>query len=148
MRTVFRKLSAIVLTLMLAFLVFSPAVTRAEQATSVTVLHTNDIHCGIRNYEKVAAYKQSVTTPVTLIDLGDHIQGEIIGRLTQGQKIVEIMNAAGYDIAVPGNHEFDYQVPAFLNVIDAANYEYLSSNFKYADGSDVVTPNGKTMSSF
>ena len=122
--------------------------TKTVKQDTVVLLHTNDVHCGILNYDKVAAYKKGLTDPAVLLDIGDHIQGEIIGRITQGQKIVEIMNSAGYDYAALGNHEFDYQVPALLEVVDNANYTYLASNFKKADGSDVTTPDGKTIKGY
>lgn len=148
MKTVFKKMSAIIVTLLMVFTLITPSQVHAAEATTVTLLHTNDVHCGIVNYDKVAAYKKAQTNPTLLLDMGDHIQGEIIGRITQGQKIVEIMNTAGYDIAIPGNHEFDYQVPAFFDVVDNANYTYLASNFRNADGSEIVTPGGKKIGGY
>ena len=47
------------------------------------------------------------------IDAGDAVQGEVIGTLTEGSAIVELMNSVGYDYAVPGNHEFDYGMDVF-----------------------------------
>ncbi len=42
------------------------------------------------------------------------------------------MNAVGFDYAVPGNHEFDYGMEAFLDLAqNKAGYEYISSNFHY-----------------
>ncbi len=43
-----------------------------------------------------------------LVDNGDAIQGEPLGTMTQGEAITELMNALKYDVAIPGNHEFDY----------------------------------------
>ena len=109
----------------------------AAEADTITILHTNDVHCAIDEYDKVAAYKKSVKNPVVLVDAGDHAQGEIIGTITEGKKIIELMNATGYDLAVPGNHEFDYKVPAFLAMVDSANFPYVSANFAKADGSKI-----------
>ena len=39
------------------------------------------------------------------------------------------MNAAGYDLATLGNHEFDYGMEGALNAIEQADYEYVSANF-------------------
>ena len=42
------------------------------------------------------------------MDAGDHIQGTAYGSMDEGASIIQLMNAAGYDVATPGNHEFDY----------------------------------------
>ena len=43
-----------------------------------------------------------------LVDDGDNIQGEALGTLTKGQISMDLMNEMAYDVAIPGNHEFDY----------------------------------------
>ena len=86
----------------------------------VVLLHTNDIHCGVDKnltLARVAAFKkeQKAREPQTLLlDAGDAIQGEPLGKLTDGRAMVRILNAAGYDFAIPGNHEFDYGMESFL----------------------------------
>ena len=108
-----------------------------EPASNViTILHTNDVHCGgvsDYGYAKLAAYKKGLENSslknVIMVDAGDHIQGETIGTLTKGSAIVDIMNTIGYDLAVPGNHEFDYQMATFNARKTQANYPYISSNF-------------------
>ncbi|XME03811.1 hypothetical protein QYZ88_006440 [Lachnospiraceae bacterium C1.1] len=40
------------------------------------------------------------------------------------------MNAVGYDVAIPGNHEFDYGVDRFLELSQKADYPYISCNFR------------------
>jgi len=134
-----KRLFVLVAAIVLAVVtIIAPAkFVYAEEADTITILHTNDVHCAINEYDKVAAYKKSLPNPVVLVDAGDHAQGDIIGTLTEGQKIIKIMNATGYDLAVPGNHEFDYKVPAFLAMVQAANYPYVSANFENADGSRI-----------
>ena len=68
------------------------------------------------------------------MDNGDAIQGETIGTLTNGKALVELMNVVGYDVAVPGNHEFDYGMSNFLTLSgEVAQYPYVSANFNYQD---------------
>ena len=80
----------------------------------IVILYTNDVHCGVDQnigYSGLAYYvkqMQKLTPYVTLVDAGDWSQGETIGMISQGRYILEIMNAMNYDLAVPGNHEFDY----------------------------------------
>ena len=62
-------------------------------------------------YAAIAALKQSYQDAgknVLLVDAGDHVQGTAYGSMDEGASIIELMNAAGYDAATPGNHEFDY----------------------------------------
>lgn len=63
------------------------------------------------------------------MDAGDAVQGNVMGTLTQGQALVDIMNATGYDYVIPGNHEFDYGMPQFNHLVGSANATYLSCNF-------------------
>lgn len=121
----------------------------------IVILHTNDVHCGISQtvkdgavtnigYAGVAAYKAEMEKTygeenVTLVDAGDAIQGGPIGTLTKGSAIVDIMNAAGYSIAIPGNHEFDYGMDNFLNLVKSrAQYTYICSNFTNQAGIPVL----------
>ena len=88
----------------------------------IVILYTNDVHCGIDEkigYAGLSLYKKEMkaqTPYVTLIDAGDAIQGAPIGTLSDGGYIIDIMNQVGYDFAVPGNHEYDYGMPRFLEL--------------------------------
>lgn len=100
----------------------------------IIILYTNDVHCGIEDnlgYAKVAGYKQDLLQQnpnVILVDAGDAIQGAPIGKLTNGEAIINIMNAMGYDFAIPGNHEFDYGMTQFLSLVPKLNSGYYSFN--------------------
>lgn len=124
------------ISLIIAFIFIFGTVTTAfaENAEGdMVVLYTNDVHCAIDDYALLAAYRAELISQgntVVVIDAGDAIQGEVIGSLTQGEAIVNIMNSVGYDYAVPGNHEFDYGMETFLDLAEnKAEYEYISSNF-------------------
>lgn len=113
----------------------------------IVVLYTNDVHCGVDEnigYAGLALYKkemQAQTPYVTLIDAGDAIQGAPIGTLSDGGYLIDIMNKVGYDFAVPGNHEFDYGMPRFLELAGKLSCGYYSSNFMdLRTGSAVFAP--------
>lgn len=100
----------------------------------VKILYTSDVHCAIDQgwgYGGICAVKQSLARDyhVLLVDDGDAIQGEPIGLMTRGEAIIDIMNATGYDIAIPGNHEFDYGMDTFLGLAEKAEFPYISCNF-------------------
>lgn len=142
------------LSLLLALcMVFSlvPAALAAEEAEAsgdIVILYTNDVHTYIDNevpdeknpdksnllsYQDVAALKKELTAEgnsVLLVDAGDHIQGTAYGSMDKGKTIIDLMNAAGYDAATLGNHEFDYGMTGRINVTDNwAKFPYLSCNF-------------------
>ena len=126
-----RKFLSLLLTMAM---VFSLAVTvnAAAPKEDITILHTNDVHCDYEKYAKVATLHKSADL---LVDAGDHVQGGVIGTLSKGEYIVDIMNYLKYDAAVPGNHEFDYGMDQFLHIAkDLAKYPYISANFTGKDG--------------
>ncbi len=128
------KLISILLVLAMIFATTSAFAYAADKGGDTVILYTNDVHCAIDDYPVLAAYRAELTAQgknVITVDAGDAIQGEVIGAITQGEAIVDIMNAVGYDYAVPGNHEFDYGMDVFLDLAHKARYEYISSNFHY-----------------
>lgn len=104
----------------------------------VTILYTNDVHTYIDNkspkptYAAIAALKKSIQDTgrdVLLVDAGDHIQGTAYGSMDDGATIIELMNEAGYDLATPGNHEFDYGMARAKAVLREAKFPYISCNW-------------------
>lgn len=102
----------------------------------IVILFTNDVHCGVDEnigYAGVVYAKheaEKLTPYVTLIDAGDWAQGATIGSISQGRYILEIMNAAGYDLAVPGNHEFDYGWGMFESFARNLKSGFISCNLR------------------
>lgn len=113
----------------------------------VSIVYTNDVHSYITkdlSYGNVAALKQDLLAQgknVALVDAGDFIQGTVFGSMDQGANVVKFMNAAGYDLAVFGNHEFDYSMERALDVIKEAAFPLVACNFVHAkDNKPVVAP--------
>lgn len=154
-----RRVLALVLALLVAFAMM-PAMGFADETTTdvvispnpttdtttpaksndIVILGTSDVHCGIDQnigYAGLAAYKKAMADKysyVALVDAGDAIQGDTIGTLSKGEYIVDIMNEVGYDVVTPGNHEFDYGMDQFLNVIvPKMKATYVSANFMKDD---------------
>ncbi len=104
---------------------------QAAKAEQAVILYTNDIHTyidGEISYAKLAALKEYYGAAL-LLDAGDHIQGTAYGSMDKGETIISLMNAAGYDAATLGNHEFDYGMSGCLQAVEWAEYPYLSCNF-------------------
>lgn len=160
MRKVWRTIGPWVLAFAMVFSLIPGSITMAAGADytpgtgDVVILYTNDVHNAVGQvvedgavtnigYAGVAAYKNEMEGlvglgNVTLIDAGDAVQGDAIGTLSQGQYLVDIMNKAGYEIFVPGNHEFDYGMERMLELMDNLDAKVISSNFTDLKSKELV----------
>ena len=111
--------------------------TEEEKSEDIIILHTNDVHCGIDNnigYDGLMLYKKELKEQynnVILVDIGDHVQGGILGFLSQGTDIIDIMNEIYYDVVTIGNHEVDYgveQLKELSNLLSNGD-GYICANF-------------------
>ena len=95
------------------------------------ILHTNDVHGSIELYAKVAAMKDDYKAQgaqVILADAGDYSQGTVYVSVNKGKDAVTMMNAAGYDVATIGNHEFDYGYAQLKSNLDSAVFKVVCAN--------------------
>ena len=108
------------------------------EKSAVTILYTTDVHTYIDKkspeltYAGIAALKQSYVDAgqnVLLVDAGDHIQGTAYGSMDDGETIIKLMSEAGYDLATPGNHEFDYGMARAKAAMKEAAFPYVSCNW-------------------
>ncbi|OUM67540.1 hypothetical protein PIROE2DRAFT_58681 [Piromyces sp. E2] len=102
----------------------------------IVILYTNDVHCAVDDtigYAGLSYYKKEVekrTPYVSLVDAGDAVQGATVGSISKGIFIIDIMNSIPYDLAIPGNHEFDYGMDQFNLFSKNLSCSYLSCNFR------------------
>ncbi len=108
------------------------------ESKGIVILHVNDVHCGINaddetfGYADIAAYEAKLRSEgytTLLVDAGDYVQGDVIGTLSNGEYIIDIMNELDFDVATLGNHEFDYGMEQFKKLTEKAEFEIVSSNF-------------------
>ena len=130
-----KKFLVTMLTVAMMFTVLGVTTVNADQSDDIVVLYTNDVHTyidGTISYDVIAAIKAELETQyahVLLVDAGDHIQGTAYGSMDKGETIIKLMNAAGYDLATLGNHEFDYGMFGCMQAIEWAEFPYISCNF-------------------
>lgn len=137
-----RKFFAILLALMLVLSLTVPAAaTQTQPSEDIAILYTNDVHTyidGPLSYDVIAAVKAELQKQykyVLLVDAGDHVQGTAYGSMDKGETVIKLMNAAGYDLATLGNHEFDYGMEGCQQIQQWAEFPYVSCNFyEEADG--------------
>jgi len=143
------------LLLLFLFVFILSACTGAVAIKEVIIVYTNDIHSYIANtktddagtelpalrLDDISSYVKNLKLNhknVLLVDSGDEIQGTVYGAYDKGKSVIDIMNSVGYDLATPGNHDFDYGMDNFNSVLKQANFPYISCNFKRVDGSNVL----------
>lgn len=135
MKKVYGKLLSFALMVTMTF--STPVVTQAEVVSSVgkndiVILYDNDVHCNVDSYEDMAALKkemQEQSNYVSVVSCGDYLQGDVIGAISKGKAIVQIMNKVGYDVVAIGNHEFDYGVSRLKSLVKSMNAKVVASNF-------------------
>ncbi len=140
------KKKLLTLLLVLCVVLTVPTAALAANEGDIVVLFTNDVHCAVDNnigYAGLAAYAADMEAEVgaehvTLVDAGDAVQGAALGTLSEGEYIIDIMNEVGYDIMVPGNHEFDYGMARMMELMDMLDATVLSSNFMDLTTSETV----------
>ena len=114
------------------------------KADDIIILYTNDVHCAVDDdidYAGLAAYRrwcEKGTPYVTLVDCGDALQGDVIGAVSNGEYPAELMNRAGYDFAVLGNHEFDYGMDELDRLMEISGVQYLGCNIRYTGKDDAA----------
>ena len=117
----------------------------AEPTGDIVILYTSDVHCAIDEgfgYPGLWQVKHTLEQngdAVLLVDNGDAVQGDVAGIVTKGEAIIDLMNESGYNVAIPGNHEFDYGMEQFFALTEKAEFPYISCNFT-RDGELVFDP--------
>ena len=107
------------------------------------VLHSNDVHGAIMGYSYIAALRdefESKGADTLLVDAGDFSQGDPNVSLSKGADAVAMMNAAGYDLATLGNHEFDFGYEQLMSNLDDAEFKIICADV-FENGETILDPN-------
>ena len=145
-----RKVLSIILSfaLILGIMIGPASVVFAEEdAKMLTIVHVNDVHGRLKLGERggeigFARLKTKVDELKTadpnllLLNAGDSFHGDVDVNLSQGEFMVNMMELAGFDVMVPGNHDFNYGYERLLELKEMADFPIISANIlKDADGS-------------
>ncbi len=135
----------------------APDALAARKPTSITILHTNDVHSrldpfpmdGSRN-----AGRGGVARRMTLIrqirqqqantllfDAGDIFQGTPYFNLYKGEPEILAMNQLGYDAGTLGNHDFDGGIDNMVTQFGKATFPMLIANYDFKN----TVMDGRTM---
>ena len=138
---------------MLVSLLLAGALALAPQDTAhVVIVSTTDVHGRAYGWDYIAdrpfagglarvatvvdSLRAAYPGQVVVADAGDLIQGDpfaaYFARVAprDTNPVVRAMNAVGYDVATPGNHEFNWGMPALRQAFATARFHYLSANIR------------------
>ena len=138
-----KKLLALMLVLAMVFALAVPAFADEETPSmegKTVILHSNDVHGAITGYANMtalAAEYEAQGAQVIVADAGDFSQGKVEVSSNKGLNAVTMMNAAGYDIATIGNHEFDYGYAQLVENLKEAKFDVVCCNVLDEDGNSV-----------
>ena len=148
-----KKLSRIVIILsLLIFSCSSPFISGKSAVADLTILHVNDTHGHILPYTEKSVSKNVPVSGVAylaqmvqeersknpegtlLLSAGDMFQGTPVSNLFNGKPVIEVMNYLEFDAMAIGNHEFDWGMDAFRNLLVSSRFPFLSANIKDRSG--------------
>lgn len=90
--------------------------------------------------QQAAAIKQLRTPDTLVIDAGDTIQGNSSQLFLEDDihPMMAAMNAIGYDVWVPGNHEYNYGMDVLQKVMAQQKAQVLTGNVYAPDGTPLA----------
>ena len=99
----------------------------------ITILHTNDMHGNFSRFPRLAFVVDSIRNVhkhVLLLNAGDIFTGNPLVDMNKekGFQMMALMNKAGYDLSVFGNHEFDYGQEILTKRMSEANFPFICAN--------------------
>lgn len=135
-----KKLLSLLLVIAMIFALAVPAFAEGEtpsMAGKTVIVHSNDVHGAIAGYANIAALAaeyESQGAKVIVADAGDFSQGKVEVSSNKGLNAVKMMNAAGYDVATLGNHEFDYGYAQLKENLKEATFSTICCNILDENG--------------
>jgi len=120
-----------------------------EDFTTITILHTNDIHShiepftgtderyankgGMARISQLAKAEKALNPNTLLLDAGDMFQGTPYFNYFKGELMLKVMSAAGYDLGTIGNHEYDNGLQGIYDPLPNAKFPLITSNYDFSN---------------
>jgi len=129
-----------------------PVIIAPNLVTEIVIAHTNDVHgrvnddswagtIGMSSIKNIIDALDAQHANTFLVDAGDILHGTTFATLEEGESMINVMNEVGYDLMVPGNHDFNYGQDRLLELEDMANFPLITANIQYsADDTDFMNP--------
>ncbi len=122
----------------LAVLLLAAGSARAAETTRITFLHINDTYQiwpqrglgGLTTLATLLKRERARTPNAIFTHGGDLISPSLMSGLTKGAHMIDIMNRLKLDVAVLGNHEFDFGLGVLKQRIAQSKFPWLGANVR------------------
>jgi len=89
---------------------------------------------GMARLNAVAKDERAANPNTIYVMDGDMLSPSLMSGFDKGANMIALSNIVPYDLAVPGNHEYDFKVENFQTQIKASKFPWAAINIKTADG--------------
>lgn len=125
-------------TLLIALAIVLGLASCQPKETKLYIATINDMHANIDNFPKLAYVLDSMRAlypDLLLFSSGDNRSGNPINDRCElpSRPMYELMNAVGFNLSTFGNHEWDSGVEALRDLLNLANFPFVSSNVSFDD---------------
>lgn len=124
----------------------------SAETVKITLLGVGDIYDfagdgtrgGFARLNAVARAERANNPNTLYVMDGDMLSPSLLSGFDKGQNTIDLTNVVPFDLAVPGNHEFDFGPENFMEKLADSTYPWAAVNITNADGS-AITGLGGTM---
>lgn len=92
---------------------------------------------GFARLNAVARAERAANPNTLYLFNGDMLSPSLASGFDQGQNTIDFTNLVPFDLAVPGNHEFDFGPENFFQKMKASKYPWAAVNITNGDGSAI-----------
>jgi len=132
------------MTRIIALLLATAAPAMADPV-KITLLGVGDVYNfagsgpqgGFAKLNAVARAEKAANPNTLYLFDGDMLSPSLMSGFDKGQNTIEMTNLVPFDLAVPGNHEFDFGPENFAEKMKASKYPWAAINVTHKDGSPV-----------
>ena len=140
-------------TALAAILGLTAAPAALAETVTLTLLGIGDIYDfagdgdrgGFARLNAVARAERAANPNTLYLFDGDMLSPSILSGFDKGQNTIDLTNLVPFDLAVPGNHEFDFGPENFLEKMAASTYPWAAINITQKDGTPVPGLGGVTV---
>ena len=142
MKSVFTQLA---LAALLSTAIGAVAAPAMADNVKITVVGVGDIYAfeggkdrgGFARLNAVAKAEKAANPNTLYVFDGDMFSPSLLSGIDKGANTVQLTNVVPFDLAVPGNHEFDFGPDVFLQRVKESKYPWAAINIEGPDGKPV-----------
>ncbi|MES2144685.1 MAG: 5'-nucleotidase C-terminal domain-containing protein [Pseudomonadota bacterium] len=133
--------------------VLAMSAAATAETVKLTILGVGDVYSfeeedgrgGFARLNAVALAERAANPNTLYLFDGDMLSPSLQSGFDKGQNTIDFTNLVPFDLAVPGNHEFDFGPENFIEKMKASKYPWAAINISNADGRPIEGLGGVMM---